>query len=212
MKKLIFLILIMASVSLTGKAQDEGKDMRDQLHFGIKAGGNLSNVYDTEGDEYNTDFKLGFVAGAFVSIPFGKYFGFEPEMLFSQKGYRQSGSILGSDYEITHNENYLDIPLLFAIKPSPSLTILVGPQYSYLMKASTVFKSGDLSIDQESEFDNDNVRKNTLCFLGGLDFNLENIVIGARAGWDIQNNDGEGTSTSPRYKNVWYQATLGFRF
>ena len=29
---------------------------------------------------------------------------------------------------------------------------------------------------------------------------------------DIQNNNGDGTSTTPRYKNVWFQGTLGFKF
>ena len=27
----------------------------------------------------------------------------------------------------------------------------------------------------------------------------------------IQNNNGDGTSATPRYKNVWYQATIGLR-
>jgi hypothetical protein len=36
---------------------------------------------------------------------------------------------------------------------------------------------------------------------------MNNIVIGARAGWDLLNNKGDGTSTTPRYKNMWYQAT-----
>jgi len=44
-----------------------------------------------------------------------------------------------------------------------------------------------------------------------MDINLNNIVIGARAGWDLFNNNGDGTSTTPRYKNVWAQATVGIR-
>jgi hypothetical protein len=33
-----------------------------------------------------------------------------------------------------------------------------------------------------------------------------------RGSWDLKNNNGDGTSTTPRYKNVWYQATVGYRF
>ena len=67
-------------------------------------------------------------------------------------------------------------------------------------------------MEQETEFENDNLRKNTLCFKGGVDINLKNIVLSARAGWDILKNNGSEASTTPRYKNVWYQATIGYRF
>ncbi len=37
-----------------------------------------------------------------------------------------------------------------------------------------------------------------LCFIGGIDINFEYVVIGARIGWDIQNNNGDRTSSTPR--------------
>lgn len=92
------------------------------------------------------------------------------------------------------------------------LTILVGPQFSFLVNEKNLFTSTTASVLQEQTFKNDNVRKNTLCLTGGVDVNVSSFVIGARAGWDVQNNNGDGTSTTPRYKNVWYQATIGFRF
>jgi hypothetical protein len=101
---------------------------------------------------------------------------------------------------------------LFAIKPVEFLTILAGPQYSYLKKQLDVFGNATTTVDQETQFQNDNIRKNTLCFTGGADLNLNHIVIGARLGWDLLNNNGNGTTSTPRYKNVWYQATVGFRF
>jgi hypothetical protein len=45
-----------------------------------------------------------------------------------------------------------------------------------------------------------------------IDFNLNQFVVSGRAGWDLQKNNGDGTSTNPRYKNVWYQATIGLKF
>ena len=91
------------------------------------------------------------------------------------------------------------------------MTIQLGPQYSYLIKQKNAFSNAATSIEQAEEFKNENIRKNTLCFIGGLDINIQRIVIGARAGWDIQNNNGDGTSTAPRYKNAWTQLTMGFR-
>ncbi|MFO7829065.1 MAG: porin family protein [Bacteroidales bacterium] len=207
MKRLILVIVSVIFIANISNAQE------NELNFGIKGGLNFSNVYDSQGEDFNADPKLGFVAGVFVAIPIGEYLGFHPEILFSQKGYKASGTYLGMiDYEFKRTSNFIDLPLLFAFKPAGMLTLVAGPQYSYLIKQTDDFTSGDFSEQQEEEFENDNLRENILCFLGGVDINFSNIVLGARAGWDIQNNNGDGTSTDPRYKNVWYQATLGLRF
>jgi hypothetical protein len=212
MKNLILVIAAVFCFSSVSFAQENETDFREQIQFGGKVGANYSNVYDAKGEEFNADAKFGLAAGGFVSIPIGKYLGVQPEVLFSQKGFQATGVILGSTYKFTRTTSYIDIPLLFAFKPSEFITLLAGPQYSYLIKQRDVFGNATTSLAQEQEFENDNVRKNTMCFLIGVDFTLNQIVLGSRAGWDIQNNIGDGTSTTPRYKNVWYQATFGFRF
>jgi hypothetical protein len=187
-------------------------DYSEKLTFGVKGGLNLSNVYDTKGEQFDADAKFGFVAGAFMSIPLGKVVGVQPEILISQKGFQATGVLLGAPYSFTRTTTYIDVPLLFAVKPFELLTLLAGPQYSYLQIQKDVFGSATTSVDQETQFKNDNIRKNTLCFTGGADLNLDHVVVGARLGWDLFNNNGDGTSTTPRYKNVWYQGTIGFRF
>jgi hypothetical protein len=113
---------------------------------------------------------------------------------------------------LTRTTNYLDVPILLALKPIGLITILVGPQYSYLLSQKDVYDNSIMTVVQEQTFKNENIRKNTFGILGGVDINISNLVIGARVGWDITNNNGDGTSTTPRYKNVYYQATLGYRF
>jgi len=212
MKKIVFLSILLCSISSVGFAQDGESDYRSSLKLGLKAGLNYSNVYDSKGEEYDANGKFGAVAGAFLTIPIGKYLGIQPEFLFSQKGYKASGNLGGLAYEFKHTSNYLDIPLLVQLKPVSALTIVAGPQYSFLLKEKNEFTSSLLNTVQEEEFKNDNVRKNVLCFIGGLDLHLSPVVLGARVGWDIQNNNGDGTSTIPRYKNVWYQMTVGIMF
>jgi hypothetical protein len=214
MKKLM---IMLAVVVATGSTPAQGilentTDFRHKLLFGLKAGGNYSNVYDSQGEDFQADPKLGFVGGAFIAIPIGKYLGIQPEVLLSQKGFVATGSLFGSTYKFTRTSTYMDIPLMFAFKPSEFITIMAGPQYSYLINQKDVFANSSTSFQQETEFENDNIRKNTLCFLGGVDLTLKHIVLGARAGWDLQTNNGDGTSSTPRYKNVWYQATIGYRF
>ena len=210
MKNSIIKFIAICLISNQVIAQDA--DYRERVTAGLKIGANLSNVYDTEGEDFQADAKLGFAGGGFIAIPIGKYFGVQPEILISQKGFKGTGRILGSTYDFSRTTTFIDIPLLFAIKPSPFFTIVLGPQYSYLIHKKDVFTSAASTIAQETEFNNDNIRKNILCGVGGVDINVNHVVVGLRAGADFQANNGSGTATTPRYKNVWYQATVGFRF
>ena len=212
MKKIVLFITVSIFIIQYCSAQtSKSSDTRGDLQIGFKAGVNLSNVYDAQGDQFVAKSKIGFAAGAFVTIPFGNLLGFQPEILFSQKGFKGTGMFLGNPYEFTRTTSYIDIPLLFAIKPTKFVTVLVGPQYSYLTKQSDEFTSTLNSASQEQDFSNDNIRKNILSFIGGVDINSNPFVLSLRAAWDLQNNNGNGTNTIPRYKNVWYQATIGIK-
>jgi hypothetical protein len=208
MKKILVITALFTLFINCMNAQEE----REKVHFGIKAGANYSNVYDVVGDEFSADFKFGFAGGIFVAIPLGAYFGIQPEILYSQKGYESNGSILGATYKVTHTANYIEIPLLLQVKPAEFMTVAIGPEISFLVSTDNSFSSSLLSVQQQQDFDNLNLRKNIIGVTGGLDFNIQNVVIGTRAGWDLMNNNGDGTSTNPRYRNLWFQATLGFRF
>jgi hypothetical protein len=214
MKKIAIIAILFASISTIGIAQNSNTetDNREKLQFGLKAGLNHSNVYDEQGEDFNADAKFGLVAGAFLGIPIGKYLGVQPEILISQKGFQGSGMMLGNPYNFTRTTTYIDVPLQFQLKPSEFITLLAGPQFSYMVNQRDVFKNTIVSYEQEQEFENDNIRKNIFGVVAGLDINLKHIILGARAGCDVQNNNGDGTSTTPRYKNVWLQGTIGYSF
>ena len=148
-------VLLMTSMSFA--QETSSTDDRDQLKFGIKAGVNFSNVYDEEGDDFVADGKTGLAAGAFVSIPLGKFFGIQPEVMYSQKGFKGNGSFLGLDYDYKRTSTYLDIPLLLQIKPSKYLTLLAGPQFSYLLETKNEFNN--TSSTTEEEINSDNYKK-----------------------------------------------------
>lgn len=213
MKKLTLIAALFAAYTTTGNAQENSgaTDNREKFLVGIKAGINRSNVYDSQGEEFKSDAKFGMAGGAFLEIPIGKYLGIHPEVLISQKGFQGTGRVLGGSYTFTRTTTYLDIPLQVSLKPSEFITLVAGPQYSYLMNQRDVFTNATTSIEQEQEFENDEIRKNIFGVVGGVDINLKHIVLGGRVGWDVQNNNGDGTSTTPRYKNVWYQATIGYK-
>ena len=212
MNRIILIIIVLTLSTFKSNAQGGITDVRDKFMFGLKVGINYSNVYDSKGEKFNSDPKIGIASGMFLAIPIGKYIGIQPELMISQRGFRATGNILGSPYTITRTTNYIDVPLLFSFKPSEFLTLTAGPQYSYLISQRNVFANATTTILQEQEFENENIRKNTLSFIGGLELTLKHFVFGARVAMDAQNNNGDGTSKTPRYKNIWFQTIVGYRF
>ncbi len=216
--RFLFISFLLSSIfSITHlKAQDGSSssitDMRDRLCFGFKAGLNYSNVYDERGEEFVADPKFGAAFGAFASIPVSTYFGIQPEVLYSQKGFKSTGSFLGQRYELTRTTNYIDIPLLFTFKPGEFITLMAGPQYAYLVKQVDEVKNNSGSTQQLIQFDNADARKHLLGVLAGVDFTMKHFVLGGRVGADLLRNIGSGNAEEPRYKNFWFQATIAYRF
>lgn len=210
LKTIAIATLLISSIGISNAQTNTGSNSRDKVHIGAKIGFNYANVYDSKGEDFNADAKFGMALGGFISIPIGVYFGVQPELLFSQKGFKGSGKLLGLDYDFKRTTSYIDVPLYFTVKPSEFITILAGPQMSFLTATKDVFKSGSATVEQE--FDNDNLRKNTFGASIGVDININHLVLGARANWDLQENNDDGSTSTPRYKNQWLQATVGYRF
>lgn len=189
-------------------------DHRDEFGFGIKGGINVSNVYDEEGEDFVANNRVGFYGGVFVSVPLGTYIGLQPEILYSQKGFKGKISGLVNSYDFERTTDYLDIPLQLQIKPIKELTFLVGPQYSYLMNTKDEFRVGGSGFtdEQEEELSTDNIKKNIFGFVVGAEANFSGFLISARAGWDITKSDADGDSVNPRYKNQVLQFGVGYTF
>lgn len=214
MKKVLFIAALFLSLTNIGMAQENltENDNRGKLQLGLKVGLNFSNVYDSQGDQFKADAKAGFAGGAFLVIPIGAYLGIQPEFLISQKGFKATGVSLGNDYKFTRTTTYIDVPLLVTLKPIEFLTLNAGPQFSFLMKQTDAFTVSESSYEQQQVFKNDNIRKSILGIVVGANVNIQHFTLGARYCWDVQNNNGDGTSTTPRYKNAWFQATVGYKF
>ena len=207
MKKSLLVIAMMAFMAHQSNAQDHNR-----LQLGLKAGANYANVYDTEGEAFKADAKIGLAAGVFASFPVLDYISLQPEILYSQKGFKASGLLLGNSYSFQRTSSFLDIPVFVAFKPFRAFTLLAGPQYPYLLTQKDVFEDGATSVEQKQEFLNDDYRKYNLAFVGGADVAIEHLVIGVRAGWDLIKNNANGDAVTPRYKNAWLQGTVGYIF
>ena len=208
--------MILATVVAIGVSQvnaqsgDAGK--KSGMHLGARIGANLSNVVRDNSSINTTGAKLGLNAALFLEIPIAEIISLQPEVQFSQKGYKSTGSFLGSAYEYRQTSNFVEVPLLLKIKPSKSFGILAGPQFSYLMSTSTKFITNNAAYENLVKQDNDNLRKNILGGVIGIEATASNIVVDLRYNLDFQNNNGDGTSSTPKYKNQVIALSLGFRF
>jgi hypothetical protein len=205
--KTLTMLCVLSGISFIAQSQDR----RQNLELGAKAGINISNVWDTEGQEFEADAKTGFAGGIFLGIPLGTLIGLQPEVLISQKGFKGSGMLLSFPYTFKRTTTYLDVPLQLQVKPAEFLTIVGGPQFSYLLNQKDEYTFGTNSTEQEEAFENDNIRRNIFGFVAGVDLIYQSLVFSGRVGWDFQSNNGDGTSETPRYKNQWLQFTLGLK-
>ena len=126
MKKNLFISVLVLSLTGIINAQEETitttttngtsvntdpTDNREKFKFGLKVGMSISNVYKSTGTDFQADTKYGLTAGALLAIPIGKYYGLQPEISISQKGYKGSGRLLDSPYTMTRTSLYVDVPI-----------------------------------------------------------------------------------------------------
>jgi len=200
-------VLLVLSTSYSAFSQDNaGVSPR----IGFKGGLSIATLIKTNDNNFSSDPLYGFNGGGVLQLPLGRVIALQPEVLFSQKGYRASGSGLAGDFNYRRYLNFLDIPLLLRINTSRNVGIVVGPQYSYLLSTHTKFNSGATSYEQTVHYENNNITRNIFGGVIGMDINLnDNIFIYGRYTIDFKNNNGDGTSSTPAYKNQVFQVGLG---
>lgn len=210
-------LMITLAFSFSLAAQEEqsprpsSREARQKLVFGLKAGLNSSNVYDQSNNTFAAAPKIGGMAGTFLSIPVGRLLGFQPELHISQKGFVASGQMSLQPYTLTRTTTHVDIPLLVQLKPFSFLSLLAGPQYSYLIKQRDEVVSNGQYEEVSQTFRTNNLHKNLLGIVAGADINLWHLVVSLRTGWDVTANHGDGSASTPRYKNLWLQGAIGYR-
>ena len=182
------------------------------LRFGVKGGANFSNLISSDEDEdFNTEYKTGFHAGIFANIPLVSVLSFAPELVYSQKGYKTTGStLLNGPYEYKVTTNFVELPLLLNIRASSTFNIHVGPQVSFLTSTTETFDQGESEYRTTVEEDNDNLKKSLIGGVVGVGFTVgPRTSLFGRYAIDLQQNNENGTSQTPRYKNQVFQVGLG---
>ena len=151
-KFVLVLTTVLFLISLPASSQTTDKR---KLSLGIKTGANISKL-KLNGKipgVMTSEFRTGFVAGAFLSFPVGKKspFSIQPEFLYSS---------MGGDLKNEANErqnltfNYFSIPLLIKYQFTKKLGVFGGPQLDAIIYAKENNGFGEFNITNSvEEFD-----------------------------------------------------------
>jgi hypothetical protein len=171
------------------------------VQIGAKAGGNFYKF----GTARSFDNKTypSFSAGGYAELNFSPKWSLQPELLWSETiaqtgdGFNQIyggyGAISSKIYL-----NYISVPILVSFKPVPELSILLGPQYGYLINQTTGLVQGK-----------DAFSKSDLSIVGGAQLNLGKVKVGARYSGAVISTNGINNSDS--WKAHGFQLYLGYQ-
>jgi hypothetical protein len=146
-KSMLILYTLFIGVTVTAQTQ--------KVKLGVKAGLNVSSLAFDE-SELNSSNKTGFTAGIMVEIPLLKNFSFQPEVLYSQQGTKNSFSdsdVTNSNYKCTIELNYLNIPVMLKYYVIKGLSLQAGPQIGILLKANNKYQDNFLGYENQESFD-----------------------------------------------------------
>lgn len=152
--KLISIVLLLLISVSAAMAQGPGK-----MSVGILGGVNFQNLNgkDFTGDKLENDLIVGFHAGVNVQIPVAPEFYFQPGVLFSTKGAKHTGDVLGTDYTGTTSISYIEVPLNLVYKGllgNGYVLLGLGPYVGYGIMGKVKAEGGSVSTDQDIEFKN----------------------------------------------------------
>ena len=117
--KIKYLAVAFFGVIATLNAQDT---TAPKSNVGIKGGYNLAAVsFDGDGE---TEQRHGFHVGVYGESFISESFSFQPELLYSQQGYK----ITTSNGTFTQKLNYINLPLMLKAYPSKNFFLEAGPQ------------------------------------------------------------------------------------
>ena len=175
---------------------------QSSLQVGLKAGGNFFKV---GGRSFDGKTYPGFSAGAYGKLNFTSKWSLQPELLFNQTICKTSDDFSSIYRGLTDqlvSLNYVAIPVLISFKPIPELSILLGPQYGYLVSQTTGLLGGP--GDQGKNAFN----KNDLSLVFGGQLNLGKVIFGLRYSAGLNNISFETTDT---WRQYGIQAYLGYQ-
>ena len=143
MKKAYIICMMM----LIGSTSLHAQVFKNKATAGIKGGYNLSSVI-IDG-AFQTTKLHGFHIGVYGESYVGKYFSVQPEITYSQQGYK----ITDEDGAFTQKIEYVNIPLMLKFYPVKSFFLEAGPQAGFSISHKETYDSERLFGDTSEELE-----------------------------------------------------------
>jgi hypothetical protein len=142
----IAFVLVFMLVSPMAMAQGM---YREKTSFGILGGVNFQNLNgkDFSGDKLENDLITGFHAGINIQIPVAPEIYFQPGLLFSTKGAKNTEGSMTHTYKLS----YVELPLNVVYKAplgSGYFMLGFGPYVGYAIGGKVLQKEGQLAWNQ----------------------------------------------------------------
>jgi hypothetical protein len=188
------LLLLTASVTHTYAQQS--------FEWGIKGGGNLMRI---SGRSFDGKKYPGFSAGVYGKLNFTSKWSLQPEIDWNQtiaKTSDEFNNIYGGASFQQVNLNYAAIPIFLSFKPAPWLSVLVGPQYSFLVTQTT-----DL-LQNASDRGVKAFKKSDFAIVWGGQLNFNKVIFGLRYSANFNNISFRSTDLQRQYG---FQAYIGYQ-
>lgn len=140
--------------------------MAQTVSFGPRLGANFGTQKVTGSNEdfaedwnNQVEYNAGLQVGGVVNLKFNETFSVQPELLFTQKGYK-----FEEDSEtVTGKYDYLELPLLAKISfGSPEFQgfITAGPTFGYWASGKDTFEIGGDEFSEDVDFDDNDLIEN----------------------------------------------------
>lgn len=150
--------------------------MAQSVSFGPRVGATFSKISlsDGEGDEMEDELKYtpGLQVGAVANFGVSELLSIQPELLFTQKGYK----IGDSDAYIKGTSNYIEVPVLAKITFGSEQVkgfVTGGPTAGYWISGKTSMKIASTEASESYEFEDEDNRVELGASFGvGLAYNL----------------------------------------
>jgi hypothetical protein len=148
--KLISLIIIFTLTGSLAFSQGSGDS---KTSFAVLGGVNLQNWNgkDVSGNKLENDLVIGYHAGVNIQLPVAPEFYFQPGLLFSTKGAKNTVGSLTSTYKLS----YIELPLNFVYKAvvgNGYFLLGFGPYAAYGIGGKAIYEGGSTTVETDIEF------------------------------------------------------------
>jgi hypothetical protein len=192
------------------------------ITIGVMAGANWATVnQDPQSGDVDFGYKAGFVGGGFLGYQVNDVFSIEPQVLYSQKGSKVTGTGSNSSLEGGVRISYIAIPVLlkfwFPMEGSQVTPfLLAGPEFAF--KVSCTAEGAILAVTGSEDCDQTNgeIKLKTtdvgLSGGGGIQFRAgaQVVRLDARYTYGLMDINDSGDSRS--IKNRAFSVTAGIGF